>query len=136
MHERDPVEVRESSIHGLGCYATRAIPAGARIVEYFGEVIDLAEARRRDAPGTPDYSPYILLLEEDLFLDARHDARPARFANHSCNPNSEIRTEGRRAFIVALREIAQGEEILYDYDYGEGPTHPCACRAPNCRGYI
>jgi SET domain-containing protein len=105
-------------------------------VDYLGEYIDLEEAKRRDVPGTSDYSPYVLLVDDDLFLDARDCDQPGRYVNHSCSPNSEVRTEGRRAFIVALRDIHPREEITYDYDFGEGPTHPCACGASNCRGFI
>jgi len=130
------VEVKESPIHGRGCYATSFIPSGGRIVDYLGEYIDLEEAKRRDVPGTADYSPYVLLVDDDLFLDARDCDQPGRYVNHSCDPNSEVRTEGKRAFIVALRDIHPREEITYDYDFGEGPIHPCSCGAPNCRGFI
>ena len=130
------IEVKRSPIHGLGCYATRPIAEGEWIVEYVGEYIDLAEARRRDVQGSPCYSPYVLFVDDDLFIDAAGHDQPGKYVNHSCAPNSEVRGEGRRAFIVALRDIAEGEEITYDYDFGEGPTHPCACGAPKCRGYI
>lgn len=132
----DRIEVRRSSIHGLGCYAVRPIAAGERIVDYVGEYIDLAEARRRDVQGAPHYSPYVLLVEDDLFIDAAGVDQPGKYVNHSCDPNSEVRTEGRSAFIVAVRDIAVGEEITYDYDFGEGPMHPCACGSPKCRGFI
>jgi SET domain-containing protein len=130
------IEVRRSPIHGLGCYASRPIAAGEWIVDYVGEYIDLAEAKRRDVQGSPRYSPYVLYVDEDLFIDAAGVDQPGKYVNHSCDPNSEVRGEGRRAFIVALRDICEGEEITYDYDFGEGPTHPCACGSEKCRGFI
>ncbi|KDD76277.1 hypothetical protein H632_c287p2, partial [Helicosporidium sp. ATCC 50920] len=39
--------------------------------------------------------------------------------------------------IVALRDIARGEELCYDYQMEfepEGPVLACACGAPSCRG--
>ena len=130
------IEVKDSPIHGRGLYATALIPKGTRLVDYLGEYIDLATARLRDVPGTADYSPYILYVDEDLFLDALNVDQPGRYANHSCDPNSEVFTEGRVAFIMAIKDIAPGEEITYDYDFEEGPTHPCRCGSPKCRGYI
>ena len=130
------VEVRDSPIHGRGCFALRAIPAGRRIVEYLGEIIGADEARRRDVKGAPGYSPYVLLLGDGLFIDARDIDHAARCVNHSCAPNCEILTEGRRAWIVALRDISPGEELTYDYDFDEGPVEPCRCGAPGCRGRI
>ncbi len=136
MGDEHPVEVKVSSIHGRGCFARRTIPAGSAVLEYVGELIDLAEARRRDVKGAPAYSPFVLLVEEDLFIDARDVDHPARCVNHSCEPNCEIRTGGRRAWIVALRDIPAGEELTYDYDFDEGPVEPCRCGSPGCRGYI
>ena len=40
-------EVRGSSIHGRGGFATRPIPRGTRIIEYTGERITHAEADAR-----------------------------------------------------------------------------------------
>lgn len=136
MSDEGTVEVRDSAIHGRGCFARRPIAAGERVLEYVGEIIGLDEARRRDVKDGADYSPFVLLLDEGLFIDARDVEQPARRVNHSCAPNCEIRTEGLRAWVVALRDIAPGEELTYDYDFEEGPRTPCSCGAPACRGYI
>jgi len=39
---------------------------------------------------------------------------------------------------VAVRDIAPGEEITYNYGYdlGEYLEYPCRCGAANCVGYI
>ena len=44
----------------------------------------------------------------------------------------------RTIWIVALRNIEEGEELTYNYGYeAENYTeHPCKCRAANCCGYI
>lgn len=58
-----------------------------------------------------------------------------RFMNHSCDPNCEIR--GRD--VVALRPIAEGEEITYDYATTEeemAEPFRCGCGSPHCRGEI
>ena len=45
--QSDLCEVRGSKIHGRGVYATQDIPAGTKIIEYVGELIDKDESERR-----------------------------------------------------------------------------------------
>ena len=40
------------------------------------------------------------------------------------------------ATIIALRPIAIGEEITYDYAFPPDLAEPCQCGAANCRGLI
>lgn len=61
------------------------------------------------------------------------------FMNHSCEPNCGIRLNSQGYLNIALRDIAVGEEICYDYStYMNGPyqSMPCACNAASCRGAI
>jgi hypothetical protein len=39
---------------------------------------------------------------------------------------------------VAIRDIATGEELTYNYGYevNDEPAEPCHCGAPICCGYI
>ena len=46
-------EVRGSRIHGRGVYATRDIPAGTKIIEYVGELIDKRAPRLGPAREVP-----------------------------------------------------------------------------------
>ena len=61
-----------------------------------------------------------------------------RHINHSCAPNCESQMIRGRIWIVALRDIARGEELSYDYGYNlqNFLDHPCKCGAPECVGYI
>jgi uncharacterized protein len=57
------------------------------------------------------------------------------YLNHSCDPNCEIDEVKNRAWIFALRDIAAGEELLWDYNlYGDEEPAPCYCGSPKCRG--
>ena len=61
---------------------------------------------------------------------------PGVFVNHSCDPNAGIRANRR---LVAIRDIAAGEEIRFDYSttMDEGYwTMDCRCGAANCRGRV
>jgi uncharacterized protein len=58
-------------------------------------------------------------------------------AAHACEPNCRLDLEGRVA--VALRPIAAGEAVTYDYETTERWfSHPfwCQCGARRCRGRI
>ena len=51
-------------------------------------------------------------------------------------------TEGQRIWIYALKNIAVGEELTYDYNLTGDPQdleaqkreYPCNCGSPKCRG--
>jgi SET domain-containing protein len=60
----------------------------------------------------------------------------AMFINHSCDPNCETREERGRIWITAVRDIAAGEEITYDYHLYDGGQDEaiCNCGAAKCRG--
>lgn len=140
---RIPFDVRPSPIAGMGAFAKRRIRKGARIIEYAGERITPAEADVR-YEGGPAVHPLVLLFSVDsrTVIDAAVGGNQARFINHSCEPNCEAVTEGRRIWIYALREIQPGEELTYDYnltDDGEDPAaqareYACSCGSRTCRG--
>ena len=90
----------------------------------------------------------------DFSIDGSMRGNASRFANHSCNPNMvsiEVWIESHdlrlpRVAFFALRDILPGEELTYDYMYGETSAAPCGdeeqtkivcrCGAANCRGFL
>lgn len=128
------LEVRQSAIHGTGGYARRDISAGTRIVEYVGERIPKEESNRRCEAN----NEYIFIIDEEWDLDGLQSWNPARFINHSCTPNCEAEWDEDRIFILALRDIKQGEELSFNYGYDleDYEDHKCHCRTPKCVGYI
>lgn len=130
------LEVRESPIHGKGCYAREPIPEGAFIIEYTGELISAEEAYRRENDSTRS-GIYTFWTGDEWAIDGYREGNAARFINHSCAPNCDYRIEGRRVLIHAARAIAAGEELSIDYSFGaDGEIVPCVCGAPDCRGRI
>jgi SET domain-containing protein len=130
----EKVVFKLSPIHGTGGFARVTIHAGARIIEYVGQKISKAESLRR----CEQENQYIFALDDQFDLDGNAPANPARFLNHSCAPNCEAEVDGGRIWIVALREIAAGEELTYNYNYDlvDYREHPCRCGAADCVGYI
>jgi hypothetical protein len=139
------MELRQSSIHGLGAFALQDIPKGTRIIEYTGEHIDNVEADRRyDDDTMRNHHTFLFILTSKTCIDAAHDGNEARFINHSCNPNAEAVVGRKHIWIDALKKIPAGTEILYDYAYEDDDKYTeedyrrygCRCGAPNCRGTI
>jgi len=125
-------------------FAACAIPAGTQIIEYVGRRITKAEAERIErrrlaglAAGR-DGCVYVFDLNRRHDLDGDVPWNEARLANHSCAPNCEALNFGGHIWIVALRDLAAGEELTYDYgfSYSEWRDHPCRCGARGCLGFI
>jgi hypothetical protein len=124
-----------SRIHGQGLFAARALAAGDCVVEYLGERIGKRESGRRQAARR---RVCIFELNRRFDLDGAGPRNPARWLNHSCAPNCEAVAERGKIWIRALRPIAAGEELTFDYGYRLAvfPGHPCHCGAPSCVGFI
>jgi uncharacterized protein len=128
--------VKQSEIHGHGCYAGEPIPAGAFIVEYKGNLVPAEEAYRLEQDATRT-GIYTFWVGDEWAIDGWVEENTARYINHCCTPNCGYRVEGRRILIYADRDIAGGEELTIDYSYGaEGEKVPCRCGSPECRGCI
>ena len=140
------IQVRRSGVHGRGVFARLPIAEGERIIEYLGEIIDWPEAQRRHPhdPSQPNHTFYFHVSDSRV-IDAAHGGNAARWINHGCAPNCEAdETEDGRVFIVALRDIAAGEELNYDYGLTVDERYtpklkaqfPCRCGAATCRGTL
>lgn len=141
------IEVLRSPIHGRGVFALRKIPKGRDIVRYRGKLVTHEEADR----GGPDTGhTFLFILNEQYVIDASRGGNEARYINHSCEPNCAaymIESPSKdprkdKVVIEALRDIARGEELTYDYRIEvEGPITQrearmwaCFCGSRRCRG--
>ena len=110
--------------------AVEAVAAGARLLEINGA--ECAQANQwsvQVGPGT-----HIVVLPE-VDLEAQLDRYPWRFMNHNCDPNTRI--DGRE--VHALRAIAPGDEVTFDYNTTEwdlAAPFPCRCSSAHCGGVI
>lgn len=132
--ETDLLTFRRSTIHGTGGYARRDIAARTPVIDYVGEKITKAEALVRCEAN----NEYIFTLDDEFDLDGNVPWNPARFINHSCAPNCEAEVDAERITIIALRDIAAGEELTFNYGYDleDYRDHPCQCGAEDCLGFI
>lgn len=136
------IQVRRSGVHGKGVFALKPIAAGERIIEYKGEIITWPEALRRHPhdPSDPNHTFYFHIDDKHV-IDANVNGNAARWINHACEPNCQADETDGRVFIEALRDIAPGEELFYDYgliiDERYTPKlkkqYECRCGSPRCR---
>jgi SET domain-containing protein len=122
--------IRSSAIHAAGCYTMTPIRKGARVVEYTGPRIpkDDADTKYENSPTT-----YLFGVGDGKTVIDGHGT--AMFINHSCAPNCETEEMDGRVWIMAIRNIAAGEELVYDYYLYDGDEDEalCNCGAANCR---
>ena len=123
--------VRSSAIHAAGCYTLDPIRRGARVVEYDGPRISKEAADHRYADRIVTY--LFGVGEKGEVIDG---FGTAMFINHSCAPNCETLEKDERIYIIAIRNIAAGEELLYEYHLYDSDDEEgtCYCGAPRCRG--
>ena len=123
--------IRSSAIHAAGCYTTTRIAKGRRVAEYTGPRIIKTEADTlyEESPVT-----YLFGLGDGSVVIDGHCT--AMFINHSCDPNCESAEEDGRVWITAIKNIAAGAEITYDYCLYDGGDEEalCNCGTTDCRG--
>ncbi len=134
----DGLRVVHSGIHGYGVVTTREFKVG--------DVLCFGDGVLYNASDDFD-DTYALILPRDdedpdgeqIFWDL---CCQTRWFNHSCEPNTDVlsRWDAEQktvvAWWVALRDIAVGEEITYDYGFSAEVAEPCACGSRTCRGVI
>lgn len=136
------IEVRNSPIAGVGVFAIQNIQKGQPIWQMRGVEVTFDEAVELFKNGLEAASDP-LGIDDNLYYDLNETSRSF---NHSCDPNSYMGPENE---LIALREIAIGDEIFFDYSttmyYDEAQfarsgvemwTCPCACGTSICRGII
>jgi hypothetical protein len=135
--------VRNSPVHGYGCFARRDIKKGTRLIEYVGDRISHKEADKRYEDADPDDNhTFLFIADRKTVIDATYGGNESRFINHSCDGNCTSEIEKGRVFIDATRNIRKGEELGYDYQIPRDKNDPanvdevyaCRCGSPKCRG--
>ena len=116
---------------GLGLFATKPIKKGAKIIRYFGPLLD-SRKKKDDAIE----NKYLFELNNRWTIDGSVRKNIARYINHACKPNAEsdVSPRKRKVVIRAIKKIEPGEEINYDYgtDYFKAYLKPIGCKCAAC----
>ena len=111
---------------GRGLFAQERIPKGSFVIEYLGR--PATAKQMMDNRGK-----YLFWTSDVSMIDGNIPANIARFINHSCAPNCEVRIRRRRVYIYARRTIQAGEELSYDYGDEYFAIHLAGiCRCAKC----
>ena len=113
--------------------ARRAIRAGETITFIFGEMVDTETLLTRIRTGACDISsPQQVYRDLYMIPDSNLPS-----CAHSCDPNAGIRGYNE---LFALRDVAVGALVTYDYSTTVGTSHfdalwqmACSCGSPICR---
>ncbi|MCW4460195.1 SET domain-containing protein-lysine N-methyltransferase [Sphingomonas sp. BT-65] len=118
---------------GKAVYATCRFAEGAELMRFTGRRFHVTEV------------PSLMRGSDDRFVQVTPDhymgpsGQLDDLVNHSCDPNAGLRFTEDGVILVALRPIAAGDEISWDYSttLAQSNWHMiCQCRSDACRRVI
>ena len=116
---------------GLGLFATKPIKKGEKIIRYVGPMLD---CRKEEDDAVEN--KYLFQINKRWTIDGSVRENIARYINHSCKPNAEsdVSARKRKVVIRAIKNIAPGDEINYDYgnEYFKEYLKPIGCKCDAC----
>jgi SET domain-containing protein len=119
--------------YGYGLFSLKPVVSGTRVIAFGGYMLPLEIFLT--LPKHIREHPF--QVADDLFFGqiAEGELDNADYLNHSCEPNCGF---SGQAFVVAMRDIALGEEITIDYAMCTSSAAlrniECRCGTPSCRG--
>lgn len=123
--------------NGRGIVALKPFRAGALIHEINGKIITVPTLWRY-WETEPRLAENCFRYSAERYLNPEGDI--GQYANHSCDPNSGVVKQGRRLLLIAIADIARGDEITHDYSPLLGTDDVwrmrCNCGAATCRGWV
>ena len=127
-------EVRQSKIHNKGVFAKKDIPKGTYIIEYIGRKISNDEADEISERETTAGVIYLFELDKDTTIDGDVPWNPAKYINHSCEPNADSINDEDHIWIEATKDIKKDEEITWNYLPYMNPfqVFECNCKSEKC----
>ena len=118
--------------HGFGSRAIEVIPAGTSVATFGGTALTHSVFAQYDA----DRRSRSIQVDSNLIFLGPPIREPGDSINHSCEPNCGMRNA---TTIVAMRDIAIGEELTFDYAMSDASAYDefdCNCGTSLCRGRV
>ncbi|MBX3594002.1 SET domain-containing protein [Sphingomonas sp.] len=118
---------------GKAVYATCRFAEGAELMRFTGRRFHVDEI------------PSLMRGSDDRFVQVTPDhymgpsGQLDDLVNHSCAPNAGLRFTDDGVILVAIRDIASGDEVTWDYSttLAQSNWHMiCQCRSESCRRVI
>ncbi len=131
-HSPKLVGIERPDKGGRGLVALKPVRDREVLVVFGGDIVTGRQLKKLTSPRS---HPYVLQVEEDLYLLTIHEGA-ADWVNHSCEPNAGLQGQ---IVLVAMRDISVGEEVCFDYAMSDGSPYDeftCCCGAACCRGRV
>lgn len=125
-------QARPAGDKGWGSFAVEPILAGETVAAFGGWMV----TRSTLAEMSHDRQARSIQVDDDLYMVSDETPEPGDMLNHSCEPNSGLLGS---SMLVAMRDIAVGEEITFDYamcDASDYDEFRCLCGRSTCRGIV
>lgn len=127
------LELRPQTDKGdFGIYTAAPVSAGTLLLLFTGDIVDAEQL----AQVPESHRRFSIQIEEGLYMVTLGDPEVSDYLNHSCAPTAGM---SGQIGVVALRNLAPGEEICIDYAMCDGSPYDefiCGCGAPTCRGRV
>jgi SET domain-containing protein len=122
------VSVRNSEMQGRGVFSNTDFQVGEVVLE-----IDDSHVVTDETLLTPEQHEFDLDYVGDKTILMQS---PEKFINHSCDPNTYVKTFHGVRTVLAMKPIKKDEEITYDYAINgdNDGTFECHCGSRCCRG--
>jgi len=129
----EKILIVKNTKNGRGVFANRDFKKGEIIFEFHGNFCTYEEL------PTPynEVEDHYVQIGENLYMGPSGDIDD--FFNHSCDPNSGLKINDKKVFLIAIKDIKKDNEITYDYSTTMDEDDwemDCNCGSKNCRGRI
>ena len=125
--------ILKKSKNGQGVFANKNFKKGEKIVEFTGKLLAYEEFPKHYIP----LEEHCVQIGRNIYLGPSGGIDD--FFNHSCAPNSGLLIKGKKAFLIAIKNIKKGNEIAWDYSTTMDEDCweiKCSCGSKNCRKKI
>ena len=119
--------------NGKGVFANKKFRSGEIIFEFHGKFFTYEKL------PTPynEVEDHYVQIGKSLYMGPSGGIDD--FFNHSCAPNTGLKINGKKVFLIAIEDIMSGDEITWDYSTTMDEDDwemDCECGSKNCRGRI
>ncbi len=114
------------SKNGKGVFARKDIRKGEGLLQIRGKRLT---GKQLITPYDVDHA---FQIGKDRYLGP--SGKMDDYINHSCNPNTGVRTQKHQRILVAIKNIKKGKEITLDYStFADDEGWTCNCGSKLCR---
>lgn len=131
--ENDNLVVQKSP-NGRGVFAKKDFKLGEKVYSVTGPLVSCNE----DLDMPDDVRANTYRFDDDMYVSPVDTV--GNFFNHSCSPNTKIVKERKKLYLVSIRIIRKGDEVVFDYSTITASDDvwemKCNCGDTKCRRVV